>query len=291
MNLEINPLCPSLLPEVLQCFSQYFDIDLLGVKYRPSLEIAFDILLNKQPQFLTIKSAPMYFSYLNKLDGFNRALIQSIANRSFIPVNDSAYVKPSQVFIRSKSSFSLENVNTLDDVATRGLIDYVDYGPEANSFLFRIGVLSYPSAEILAELLIERQASYFSPNNKFNTDEMITAKLRIYTNCLKQLAVVPDIAQQFNFEPLRSRLTNQPWCLAYQIIDRFDGNKERIFQIARPEDIYLDDDHQSAIDLQPLCAPDEPELTKLYAIFGSKWLSESVKRTLIHQGLSFPIDI
>ena len=169
-------------------------------------------------------------------------------------------------------------------MATSGLIDYVDYGPEANSFLFRIGVLSYPSADNLADLLIERQASYFA-QTKENTDEMIAVKLRVYTNCLKQLAAVSNIAQQFNFEPLRSRLINKPWCLAYQINERSDGTKERTFKVARPSDIYLDDDHQSAIDLQPLCAPDEPELTKLYELFGSKWLSEAVKRTLVHRGL------
>ena len=281
MYLEPNPLCPSLLPEVLRCFAQYFDIDLLGVKYRPPLETAFEILMNKRHQILTVESAPIYFAYLNKLDGLNRAFIQSVTNRSFIPLGNSIYLKPSQVFIRSSPQ---ENRHIFDDRATRGLIDYIDYGPEANSFLFRLGVLSYPSAENLADLLIERQASYFSPTNNDNTDEMIAAKLRIYTNCLKQLAAVPNIAQQFNCEPLRSRLINQPWCLAYQIIDRTDGNKERIFRIARPSEIYLDDDHQSAIDLQPLCAPDEPELTKLYAIFGSKWLSESVQRTLVHQG-------
>ncbi|CAF4311774.1 unnamed protein product [Rotaria sp. Silwood2] len=282
---EPGPLCPSLLPDVLRCFSQWFDISLLGVKYRPQLETAFDILMDKRYQLLTAESAPTYFSYLNKLDGLSKAFIQNVANKSFIPLpGSSTHLKPSQVFIRSKNSFSSgispdQNINMIDDVAMCGLIDYVDYGPEANSFLFSIGVLSYPSAENLADLLIERQASYFAQTQE-NTDEMIAAKIRVYTSCLKQLASVSNIAQQFNFEPLRSRLMNKPWCLAYQIIESSDGTRERTFKIARPNDIYLDDDHQSAIDLQPLCAPDEPELTKLYATFGSKWLSEAVKRTL-----------
>jgi len=131
--------------------------------------------------------------------------------------------------------------------------------------------------------LIERQASYFAPT-KDGTNATVLAKLQTYTNCLKQLAAVSNIAQHLNVEPLRSRLINRPWCLAYQIVERSDGNKERIFKIAKPTDIYLDDDHQSAIDLRPLCAPDEPELTKLYELFGSRWLSESVKRTLVHKG-------
>ena len=279
-QLEPGPLCPSLLPEVLRCFSHCFDVSLLGVKYCPQLETAFAILMEKRHQLLTAETAPIYFSYLNKLSGLNKA---------FIPLPSSDFLKPSQVFIRSKNSSLNQNVSMIDDVATCDLIDYVDYGHEANSFLFNIGVLSYPSAENLADLLIERQASYFA-QTKENADEMIAAKLRVYTNCLKQLAAVSNIAQQFNFEPLRSRLNNRPWCLGYQIIERSDGTKERTFKIARPSDIYLDDDHQSAIDLQPLCAPDEPELTKLYEIFGSKWLSEAVKRTLVHRGNFFTTD-
>ncbi|CAF3220425.1 unnamed protein product [Rotaria sp. Silwood2] len=137
--------------------------------------------------------------------------------------------------------------------------------------------------ENLADLLIERQSSYFS-QNKDENDDLISAKLRIYTNCLKQLAT-SNIAQQLNVEPLRSRLISKPWCLAYQIIELRDENKERIFKIGKPSDIYLDDDHQYAIDLRSLCAPDESELTKLYEFFGSKCLSETVKRTLIHRGL------
>ncbi|CAF4923582.1 unnamed protein product, partial [Rotaria sp. Silwood1] len=289
---EPGPLCPSLLPDVLRCFSQYFDIGLLGVKHRPLLSVAFDILMERRNQLLTVESASIYFSYLNKLDGLNRTFIQKISNRAFIPLPGSnMYVKPSQVFIRSKPMSTSEtssdkDVNVIDDMATRGLIDYIDYGPTANSFLLSIGVLSYPSAENLADLLIERQASYFA-QTKDNTKDIITTKLRIYTNCLKQLAAISNIAQHLNVEPLRSRLINKPWCLAYQIIERTDGNKERIFKIAKPTDIYLDDDHQSAIDLRPLCAPDEPELTKLYEVFGSKWLSECVKRTLVHRGRFF----
>ncbi|CAF4300671.1 unnamed protein product [Rotaria sp. Silwood2] len=292
---ESGPLCPSLLPEVLRCFSKYFDIGLLGVKQRPLLSIAFDILMEKRNQLLNVESASIYFSYFNKLDGLNRTFIERISNRAFIPLPGSnIYLKPSQVFIRSKNSFTNEtssnnDLNITDDMTTHGLIDYIDYGHQANSFLLSIGVLSYPSAENLADLLIERQASFFA-QMKDNTNDMISTKLRVYTNCLKQLAAISNSTKHLNVEPLRSRLINKPWCLAYQIIERSEGNRERIFKIAKPIDIYLDDDHQSAIDLRPLCAPDEPELTKLYELFGSKWLSESVKRTLIHRGKFFVTD-
>ncbi|CAF1439050.1 unnamed protein product [Adineta steineri] len=279
---ESNPLCPSLLPDVIQCFSHCFDISLLGIKLRPDLETAFNILMDKRYEILTVESAPIYFAYLNKLDGLNKTFIEKVSYKSFIPHSSSSYSKPSQVFIRSETL----STSSDDETATAGLIDYVDYGPEANSFLFSIGVVSYPSAENLIELLIERQSFYFSQTNE-NTDEMIKAKLRVYTNCLKQLASISNIKQKFQQEPLKSRLINKSWCLGYQIIKHENGNNEKVFQIAKPSDIYLDDDHQSAIDLQPLCAPDEADIIKLYETFGAKWLSESVKRTLIHTGLIF----
>lgn len=143
-----------------------------------------------------------------------------------------------------------------------------------------VGVLSYPSTENLANLLINRQENYFRRRTD-EKEDFIQSKLRFYTNCLKQLSVS---SQQLNIEPLKSRLRNKPWCLAYQLIQDKTDQKRRIFQIVKPSDIYLDDDHQSAIDINPLCAPDEPELIKLYEYFGSKWLSENVGRTLIHTG-------
>lgn len=201
--------------------------------------------------------------------------------------NNKKYAKPYEVFVRAKSS---SNVSSNDDYNTTGLIDYVDFGDEANLFLLSVGVLSYPSAEMLANLLIDRHSTFLSAtitsphgDNNSNKDS-ISAKLQVYTNCLKQLAAVSNVDRKLNSEPLRSRLISKPWCLGYQIVERDDGTKDRTFKIARPCDIYLDDDHQCAIDLRPLCAPDEPELTKLYEKYGCKWLSESVGRTLIHRG-------
>jgi hypothetical protein len=80
-------LCPSLLPQVVQCFSQYFHIGLIGVKHRPSLPIAFQILIERRNELLTVESAPNMFAYLNKLDGLSRTFIDKISKLSFIPLS------------------------------------------------------------------------------------------------------------------------------------------------------------------------------------------------------------
>jgi Protein of unknown function (DUF3684) len=60
---------------------------------------------------------------------------------------------------------SLDNSED-EPIDTRGLIDFVDFGAQANSFLLPIGVRSFLSAAVLAQLLIDRQAAYFTDSTK-----------------------------------------------------------------------------------------------------------------------------
>ncbi|CAF1418983.1 unnamed protein product, partial [Adineta ricciae] len=332
-----SPLCATLLSAVVQLFDEHFNIGLLGVKDRPTLNTAFDILMEKKEEILSVKSAPKIFAYMNELDGLSRPLIERVAKLAFIPLEGTDdFMKPSQVFIRpnvssAEASSRLRQINVItlsssseidddddeivragntggrrrrkrnakttpknkktktvsstplimDDTDKSGLIDYVDYGPEGNSFLLGVGVLHQPSAPVLAELLIDRQADYFANLNPSNPHDL-KQKLLAYTSCLRQLAMAVNDLQS---AALVKRLKNEAWCLGYQTVERRSNNeKQRMFKVVAPTEIYLDDDHQCAIDLRPLLPPDEPELTKLYEKFGAQWLSECVKRTLVHKG-------
>ncbi|UJR22115.1 hypothetical protein I4U23_025179 [Adineta vaga] len=334
-----SPLCATLLPDVVQLFEEHFNIGLLGVKDRPTLTIAFDILMEKKEKILNVQSASKIFAYMNELDGLSRPLIERVAKLAFIPLEGTdEFMKPSQVFIRPNTTINTassrlrqmnviillssedddnndndeitrangtggrrrrkRNVKTtisknkksktasstplvMDDTDKSGLIDYVDYGSEGNSFLLGVGVLHQPSALVLAELLIDRQADYFANLNRNNPDDL-KQKLLAYTSCLRQLAIA---ANELQSVALLKRLKNEAWCLGYQTVERRSTNeRQRMFKIVAPNEIYLDDDHQCAIDLRPLLPPDESELTKLYEKFGAQWLSECVKRTLVHKG-------
>lgn len=273
----MNPFFPSLLVDVVRLLSSSMDPLVLGIRVRPNISMAFTFLLERRTQLLTEENLPKYFSYLNKLDGINKKFIQDISQVSFIPLKDQKrFAKPSEVFIRSQTDQT--NQEEQEEIS-RGLIDFVDFGEEANAFLRTIGVLSSPSVEDLLLLLLDRQQSYLKGN-----EQILSSKLRFYTNCLKQISIGFRFNSQLNIEQLRSRLRNDRWCLAYSSLPNCS---DKTFEIVRPCDVYLDDDHQSAQDLHPLCAPDEPELISLYQSFGSKWLSEHVQRTLIHQGSSF----
>ncbi len=84
--------------------------------------MAFNYLIEKRNQLLNVSIASKYFSYLNKLDGLNKTFIQNISNIQFIPLSENKYVKPNEVFIRSK------NNEDIDDKVIRDLIDYIDFG-------------------------------------------------------------------------------------------------------------------------------------------------------------------
>lgn len=323
----------------MQLFEEHASIALLGVKDRPTLSTAFEILMEKNEEILNVETAPKIFAYMNQLDGLSRPLIERVSKLAFIPLEGSEYfMKPSQVFIHPDASTealssrlrqihviipgSSEDDNDdgddeimqasgsrrrkrnvkkttpknkktktvsstpliMDDTDKTGLIDYVDYGPEGNSFLLGIGVLHNPSAPVLAELLLDRQANYFANLNPKNSNDL-QQKLLAYTSCLRQLAIAAATTNELQSSSLIKRLKNEAWCLGYQTVERrSNGEKQRMFKIVPPNEIYLDDDHQCAIDLRPLLPPDEPELTKLYEKFGAQWLSECVKRTLVHKG-------
>lgn len=196
-------------------------------------------------------------------------------------VERNTFVKPWQVFIRSDTSAGTNFVEGMD---TSGLIDFVDYGPNANLFLSNVYVFPYPSPETLARLLLDRQAKYFSDSKNANND-VLANKLRVYTACLEQLAAFSTYTNQLNVDPLKTRLRNEPWCLGYQVIAAKNGTEQNTFKIVKPNEIYLNDDQQFVIDLKPLCAPDVSNLNRFYAQYGSKWLSESVQRTLVHRGI------
>lgn len=292
----MSPLFPTPIPAVIKLFKSHFDISLISVKQRPTLNVAFKMLMKIKNDILTVQTAPKIFAYLSTLDGLDRNLINSISEYSFIPLQGSyifdyipniicfiylidrnIFVKPTEVFIRSNNLFDQNNTN--------GLIDYIDYGSDANFFLEKIGVLHHPSAEILAKLLLDRQAKYFSDVQN-NNDHQLSIKLQVYTNCLKQLASYSIGTNQLHMDPLKTRLMNEPWCLGYQMDDvQNNGRKSSLSKIVKPSEIYLNDDEQYLNDLRPLSAPEEPELVKLYEQFGAKWLSACVKRRLSHIGI------
>ena len=281
-HAEFSPLCPMLVPEVTKLFKRHFHLPSLGVKDKPTLTQAFDHLLENEDELL--KTASRLFSYLGELEGRTSLFIERVSQLAFIPSRDQGQlVKPTEVFIRSSSS-AVASVENSDDehIDTRGLIDFVDFGSQANSFLLGIGVRTFPSATVLATLLLNRQAAYF--RDLRNDTSEADKKQKTYLYCLKQLAMSDSLSHELLREPINTRLRSEPWCLGYQTKTTENGETESICQIVAPREVYLDDDHSLALDISPVCSPEEPLLTDLYKRFGSRWLSDCAQRVLVHTG-------
>ncbi|UJR16998.1 hypothetical protein I4U23_003896 [Adineta vaga] len=270
-----NPLYATLLLEVERLFEKHHIISLVGIKEQPTLVQAFDTVMERKNELLTNNSAGQIFAYLNGLEGLNQTFIKRLSNTTFIPSNGSSTLrKPSQVFIRQ-----VTNSNPMDlDIS--GLLDYVDFGPEGNSLLLTIGVLHFPPIPILAELLLDRQETYFA--NLTNDKIILDQKISVYTDCLKRIALVASKTPEFQDGSLERRLKTEPWCLGFQIIERSD-NRTRCFKIVKPTEIYLNNDLQCERTHRPIC-PNEPSLNTLYEQFGAKWLSECVTRDVAPKG-------
>ncbi|CAF1298463.1 unnamed protein product [Adineta steineri] len=282
----VNPLCPSLLPEVINLFQKYLSISSLSIRDHPTLSKAFDILMEKKTNFLTKQSAPHIFAYLNGLEGLNGAFIKKVSKHNFIPLQDlsnsNILIKPSQVFIDPDITSRKGTTNEINDKNTSGLIDYVDFGVDANAFLHNIGVANHPTPSILAELMIDRQANYFT--SAAGNKDMLNNKIGVYINCLKELTVAAICSNELQKEPLYTRLKTSPWCLGFRMIDHKNGTRELIPEIVKPHEIYLDDHSIYSEKFRPLLPPNVPELSKLYERFGARWLSDSIKQTRTRTG-------
>ena len=302
---DSNPLCPSLLPEVTNLFKNYLNILFIGIKAQPTVTQAFDTLLERKNDLLVIDWARTVFAYLSKLEGLNQKFIERLSSIAFIPTSGLlnirtqmkyieisldavTFMKPAQIFVRSNTQKSTKKASEVpkspafEDIDTSGLIDYVDFGSEANSFLSSVGVLPYPSIPVFAELLIDRQVSYFA--HPLDNSDVLRHKIDVYTECLKQLAGTVSWTPELSREPLASRMKNEPWCLGVQSSEDKNYANVPVSSIVRPSEIYLDDDPQCARIFNPVCPPNEPTLIKLYEKFGAKWLSNCVQRESICKG-------
>ncbi|CAF3536801.1 unnamed protein product [Rotaria socialis] len=285
----VNPLFPSLLPEVVKLFQRHFDILSLGIEGRPTLKQAFNAMMERKNDLLTEQSASRIFAYLNTIELPNEAFKREISQFCFIPLHDNSngtkLVKPSEVFIRANVTSSKATIANVDNFVSRGLIDYVDFGVDANAFLKNMGVCNYPRPSDLAGLLIQRQAAYFANIN--SNQDLLNKKCLFYMDCLRRLAYYVDGSNELNFEPLNTRLRTNAWCLGYQTVVDANGTNEKILKIVKPNEIYLEDNSVYSMQLHPLLPPNK-ELEKLYEHFGARWLSKCVKESPKILGKSFP---
>jgi hypothetical protein len=195
-----------------------------------------------------------------------------------------------QIIAKENKKERQENEKDSKFEALEGIIDYIDYGLEANLFLSSCHVLSIPTASILATMMLQNCYRFFF-NNEENDDndeiQEITdlSKIDVYLTALKYIALNFSLVEK----PVRTRMENEAWLIA---VRRSSGTKKKEastvverqrFYLAQPNEIYMIDDHSLERLLSPLVIPEEDGLNSLYQLYkdlGSEWISQAVKRSL-----------
>ena len=189
------------------------------------------------------------------------------------------FKKPSDVFIKDDNQSLVTSKGSIADEDLRGLIDFVDYGKEANSFLVTTGVMNdFPALNML-QVLIRNQSEYLLvPQN----DAILRQKrLTTYHHCLLYIAQSHSLTdfKENHHSALYKTVRTQPWCLGYHSVPTENGSEKKEIKITCPSDIYLIDD-SLVLDNFPVVIADKDDseaLYQLYQKFGAKYLSECTK--------------
>jgi hypothetical protein len=178
-----------------------------------------------------------------------------------------AYIRPPQCYLGSSSTF-------------QDIFDFVDFGNDANTFLFKCGAKSEPTKHEIATMACSEPARLLST---LQSPE-------------KYLALLKSIADDFTTlkrdKELLRKMRSSAWLLGFRELssgkskesESLDEDEAPIkhYQLATAEDIVILDDYISYRLFKEalLCAPEEDYLESFYMSLGSHTLGSKVKEDL-----------
>ncbi|KAI0124403.1 hypothetical protein BJ170DRAFT_84002 [Xylariales sp. AK1849] len=176
-----------------------------------------------------------------------------------------AYISPSNCYIGSSSTYG-------------DIFDYVDFGQQANSFLFSLGARNEPTKLEIAQRAAEEPARLLS---------LLQSPER-YLNLLRSLA--DDFSILKRDKELWKKMKSSPFLLGFKevstpkgdLIDIDDENPVRQYQLVAPDKIVILDDYIGYRLFKDglVCAPEEDALEAFYAALGSQSLGSLVSKEL-----------
>lgn len=205
-----------------------------------------------------------YFSHL--IPSLKENGKAKLRNAAIVPVASSnekgsvRYVAPSACYLGSSTTYA-------------EIFDYVDFGDEANAFLFHCGARSEPTKLELADRVCNEPARFLS---------MLQAEK--YLNLLRTLAA--DASDLKRDRKLWEKMCKSPFLLAWKTIpaaaksDDADDDESglRHYQLAAPPRVVISNDFISYRIFKDhlLCAPEEESLERFYTSLGARPLTSLV---------------
>ncbi|KAL2264301.1 hypothetical protein VTK26DRAFT_7906 [Humicola hyalothermophila] len=252
-----------------------------GVARDPPITGCVEKLISNPPRDRT--TAITLFEYFStRVGDLGHNSLVKLRDAAFVPVmrskhgRHSADEKPESTLVHVRPQHCyLGSSSTYKDI-----FDFVDYGPDANTFLFKCGAKNEPTKHEIAQLACSEPARLLS----------VLQSPEKYLHLLKSIA--EDLSTLRRDKELYKKMKTSNWLLGFRELTsgmnkQTDGGENdeapiKHYQLATPEEIVIQDDYISFRLFKEalLCAPEDDGLESFYISLGSDVLSNRVKEDL-----------
>lgn len=253
----------------------------LGVQPDPPIADCINRLLARPPT--TNHKAVAFFEYFaSRLVDLNDAVVARVRGAPIVPLIKSrgsvsekhggtqsiTYISPQQCYLGNSSTYG-------------EIFDFVDFGPLANTFLFKCGAQSEPTKAELAARACAEPARLLSI---LQTPEKYLALLRSLADELSTLKRDKDLYRKMKTAPFLLAFKEMPRTSSKSrsVDDDDDEAPVKHYQLAAPGKIVILDDIISyrLFKDSVICAPEEETLENFYMALGAQPLSAIVQEDL-----------
>ncbi|KAK0651802.1 hypothetical protein B0T16DRAFT_454222 [Cercophora newfieldiana] len=248
-----------------------------GVLRDPPITGCVERLITKPPQ--DRNSAATLFGYFAmRLNDLGQNHVAKLKDALIVPVTRKAdssrgsgeksgssvvHIRPQHCYLGSSSTYG-------------DIFDFVDFGVDANTFLFKCGAKNEPTKPEIAQLACGEPARLLS----------VLQSPEKYLNLLRSLA--DDLPTLKKDRDLYKRMKSSAWLLGFRELsatkEKSDPSEDdeapiKQYQLAPPGQIVVLDDYISyrLFKQSLLCAPEEDVLEAFYMALGSETLGSKVQ--------------
>jgi hypothetical protein len=251
-----------------------------GVARDPPITGCVERLIAKPPQDCAI-AITLFEYFATRLGDLGHHHLTRLRDAPIVPVlrqkghehgleeksgSTLTHIRPQHCYLGSSSTY-------------KDIFDFVDFGPDANAFLFKCGAKSEPTKHEIAELACSEPARLLST---LQSPER-------YLNLIKSL--VEDLGSLKRDRVLFKKMKTSAWLLGFREISSGKGKESyeeeeeapiKQYQLATATDIVILDDYISyrLFKQALLCAPEEDALEAFYMALGSETLGSRVQEDI-----------
>ncbi|KAK4104849.1 hypothetical protein N658DRAFT_564588 [Parathielavia hyrcaniae] len=243
-----------------------------GVSRDPPITGCVEMLIAKPPQDRGM-AITLFEYFSSRIADLGHNSLVKLRDAPVVPVVREkgdvhvAHIRPSQCYLGSSSTY-------------KDIFDFVDFGANANTFLFKCGARSEPTKHEIAQMACSEPARLLST---LQSPEK-------YLSLLK--SVFQDFETVKRDKELLRKMKTAAWLLGFRELSSSGVGKDsdpldddtpiKHYQLAAAEDIVILDDYISYRLFKEalLCAPEDDTLEAFYSLLGSSGLGSKVKEDL-----------